>query len=250
MVELTYLIRYGVTGHVGRFRSHPLCGGPFDRGQAVVIQSHRGMELGEVLLLLDATAAPGFGGRVEPPAGEDAGPIEKTDVPHVLRAAASEDLARAEDVSESRSSRFTRCQGVIEEEGWPWELLDVEPLLDGQATVLHFLGPLQLDEASVRARFRVACDFDIVLEPVGSDPQGDGSDAIDEEAGCGSGCGSGGCGSSGGGCGVAVSSHRGSAIASAETDHVREEFAPHGGCASCGISQWKAARRRESASSC
>ena len=76
VVELTYLIRYGVMGHIGRFRGHPRCGGPFDRGQAVVIQSHRGMEFGEVLVLLDdETAAPGRWGEVEPATGEDASPI-------------------------------------------------------------------------------------------------------------------------------------------------------------------------------
>ncbi len=245
MAEPTYLIRYGVMGHIGRFRSHPRCDGPFDRGQAVVIQSHRGIELGEVLVLLDETAALGSWGEVEPGTGNDAASIE-ADVPHVLRAASSDDLARAENASESRSRRFSRCRGILEEAGWPWELLDVEPLFDGHATVLHYLGPLQPDEASVRARFRIACDFDIVLEPVGGDLVDDASEAIEEEHGCDDGCGSGGCGS--GGCGVANSSHRGSATASAETARAGEEPAPHGGCASCGISQWKAARRRDAPS--
>src|ERR1017187_2846450 len=171
-------------GHIGRFRSHPRCGGPLDRGQAVVIQSHRGMELGEVLVLLDETAVPGSWGDVEPGTGNDAAPIE-ADVPHVLRAASSEDLARAENASESRSRRFSRCRGVLEEAGWPWELLDVEPLFDGQATVLHYLGHLQPDEASVRARFRIACDFDIVLEPVGDASEADVSEALEKEHGCG-----------------------------------------------------------------
>ena len=148
MVNLMYLIRYGVMGHVGRFRGHPQCGGPFDRGQAVIIQSDRGMELGEVLVPLDATAPSDSGPGVDPPT-PDASPIEQANVPHVLRAAAAEDLARAENLNESRSSRFIRCQHILEEEGWPWELLDVEPLFDGQATVLHYLGPPLVDEASV-----------------------------------------------------------------------------------------------------
>ena len=87
---------------------------------------------------------------------------------------------RAENApASSRSSRFSRCRGVLEEAGWPWELLDVEPLFDGHATVLHYLGPLQPDVASVRARFRIACDFDIVLEPVGSDAASDESEALE-----------------------------------------------------------------------
>jgi hypothetical protein len=245
VAELTYLIRYGVMGHIGRFRSDPRCGGPFDRGQAVVIQSHRGIELGEVLLLLDETVALGSWGKLDPGTGEDAAPTE-ADMPHVLRAASSDDLARAENVSESRSRRFSRCRGILEEAGWLWELLDVEPLFDGHSTVLHYLGSLKPDEASVRARFRVACDFDIVLEPVGGDLVDDASEAIEEEHGCGDGCGSGGCGS--GGCGVANSSHQVTATANSDTAQHRDQPAPHGGCASCGISQWKAGRRRDAPS--
>ena len=47
----------------------------------------------------------------------------------------------------------------------------VEPLLDGRSTVIHYLGPHQIDVAPLRARFRVECDIDVVLEPVGTDSE-------------------------------------------------------------------------------
>ncbi|MHC5543641.1 hypothetical protein ACYOEI_35905, partial [Singulisphaera rosea] len=42
-----YVIRYGLMGRVGRFSSES---SDYQRGQTVVIRSHRGTELGEVLV--------------------------------------------------------------------------------------------------------------------------------------------------------------------------------------------------------
>jgi hypothetical protein len=90
---VTYLIRYGAMGHVARFRATPHPGGPFHRGQAVVIQSNRGIELGEVLIRLDGTALPESTDAVEPDESDKIGWIETNGRARVLRAAGSEDLA-------------------------------------------------------------------------------------------------------------------------------------------------------------
>ncbi len=226
MGESAYLIRYGVMGHVARFRTSPECGGSLGRGQAVVIQTDRGIELGEVLVLLDEPAS--------------APPIDQQSV---LRPARPEDLAHSRQAESLRADRFALCQRVLREGDWPWELIDVEPTLDDRTTVLHYLGPHHLDAATLRARFRMTCDFDVVLEPVGidadaedgawdDDPHGD-----HEHAGCGS------CGS-GGGCGSRSEPEPGdgdttdgsaSAAAGCGTSS-------HSGCASCGISRMMASR--------
>ena len=212
---MTYLIRYGAMGHIARFGAGPESAGLFHRGQSVVIQSHRGMELGEVLIRIDAANPPDSFGGLESPDSDDSGRIETVGEPRVLRAACSEDLARAAQADALQPARFARCQHILEEGGWPWELLDVEPLLDGNTTVLHYLGPRQTDDATMLAQFRIACEFDVVFEPVGDELEGPESAGLDEDHGCGSGCGSGGCGS-GGGCGtMAASSGAGLASSSA-----------------------------------
>ena len=145
----SYLIRYGVMSHVGRFSSSPDVDSVLERGQTVVIQTDRGVELGEVLVALDAS-------------GEKAGRSLSLDQGsrHVLRVAGPDDLSCSRDAEELRPSRFSLCQRMLREGNWPWELIDVEPLLDGRATVLHYLGPRQLDFAasasaiSYRMRFR------------------------------------------------------------------------------------------------
>ncbi len=208
-MERSYLIRYGMMGQVGRFAADP--GVSYRRGQTVVVRSHRGTELGEVLI-----EAPARADLNVPPAG----------TAQILRAATLHDIERAEAASRARDDRFAACQRVFRDGIWPIELIDVEPLLDDRRTVLHYLGPHKLNVAGVLAAFRAACDLDVMLQPVGRDLAEDDNDndetAHDEPAehACGSG-GSGGCGSeSGGGCGTTSS-----------------------GCADCGIKKLLKARR-------
>jgi PSP1 C-terminal conserved region len=223
--EPAYLIRYGVMGYVARFRASPECGGSLERGQAAVIQTDRGIELGEVLAVLD-----------EP---DLAPPLDQQSV---LRPADPEDLARSRHAESIRSDRFALCQRVLREGDWPWELIDVEPMLDDRATVLHYLGPHRLDAAILRARFRMTCEFDIVLEPVGIDADAEDVAWDDEphgdhdHGGCGD-CGAGGCGSR------SAREQGGSERAGASTSGATGcGTSPHSGCASCGISRLRAAR--------
>lgn len=223
MVEdRAYLIRYGVMGYVGRFRTAPDCAGPLARGQSVVVRTERGVELGEVLIPLDEAAA------------------RARDVEHqaVIRPAGPADLERSRRALASRPDRFATCLRVLDEEGWPWDLVDVEPLLEDDVTVLQYLGPHHLDAAPIRARFRMTCGLEVVFEPVGEDVAH--ADEPGAEHGCGS---SGGCGSCGdGGCG--------SRAAGADHDLGRSSgcgASVHGGCASCGLSRLASSRREETA---
>jgi hypothetical protein len=208
-MDYLYVTRYGLMRRVGRFVS-AIPG--LERGQAVVIQSHRGTELGEVLLdassSREATSLP-------PQAG----------IARILRVADTGDLERARQADSERSARFATCQKVFQDGLWPLELIDVEPLLDARRTVLHYLGPHHLEVEGLIAAFRTAYDLDVMLEPLGEDIA-ESQEPTDDDGhahGCGH-CGSGaeGCGS-GAGCG-SISG------------------ASHGGCDACGIKKWVAAR--------
>jgi hypothetical protein len=197
----SYLIRYGLTAaRVARFVSDTV----HQRGETVVIWSHRGTELGEVL----AEAVPGLAVESEQADG----------LARILRTAGPVDLARAGVVERDRASRYQACARILGEGAWPLDLIDVEPLLDDGRTVLYYLGPHHLDTTGLRAAFRNALDLDVLFEPVGLD-------LSDEDSGsptnppthepthdaCGScaaashgGCSTGGCGSGSacGDCGV------------------------------------------------
>ena len=246
MDNRSYLIRYGVMRHVGRFSALPVRENSLERGQFVVIQTDRGVELGEVLIALDGASAPGRNGPDDIPAGisdEKQADSVFIDSSRVLRVAGADDLSLARSAEELRSSRFSLCQRILHEGNWPWELVDVEPLLDGRATVLHYLGPHQLDVASLRARFRVECDIDVVLEPVGNDLASElpADDAHDD--GEGGGCGSCGC-SDGGGCGSAPAPTPGGHHPEPEPRVSGCAPRSHSGCSSCGISRLMAERSR------
>ena len=166
MGDQSCLIRYGVMSHVGRFSTAPVRGTSLERGQRVVIQTDRGIELGEVLVVLDghsAAADAGPGARAPAANGGDSSPARATQSLQLVRVAGPDDLASSRAAEELRASRFSLCQQILREGNWPWDLIDVEPLLDGRVTVLHYLGPRQVDVAALRARFRVQCDFDVIL---------------------------------------------------------------------------------------
>ena len=242
----SYLIRYGVMRHVGRFSAMPAHDRSLERGQLVVIQTDRGVELGEVLIAVNAPAPPASDGPRDTTSGATG--VDRTDSVRInssrlLRVAGGDDLSLARSAEELRSGRFSLCQRILREGNWPWELVDVEPLLDGRATVLHYLGPRQLDVAALRARFRVECDIDVVLEPVGNDLDSEPSAGDLDDDGEGGGCGSCGC-SDGGGCGSTLA--RVPAGDHSLPEPAGSGCAPksHSGCSSCGISRLLAERSR------
>ena len=177
-----YLIRYGLARAVARFSTDSET---FERGQAVVIRTHRGTELGEVLA--EANTAPDPRAAPAP----------------ILRPAGPEDLERARVAALDRPAHFEACRAVFAEGDWPLELIDAEPLLDRGRTVLAYLGPHRLDASGLIAYLSKRCNLDVVLEPAGRDVTEPDPPPEPESSGCGS-CGSsGGCGScDDGGCAV------------------------------------------------
>jgi PSP1 C-terminal conserved region len=244
MGEPTYLIRYGVMGYVGRFRAASDSGAGPARGEIVVIQSDRGIELGELLICLDDEVATGQHSERDQLALDVLGPVSAAERQCVLRRAAPEDLARAVHAQKMKLARFNLCQRVLEQEDWTSELIDVEPLLDESATVLHYLGPHPPDVALLRARFRAACELDVLFERVGLGVDDEKAEELEEER-AGDGCGSCDCGAKGGGCGAVASRKETivTATSNSSPGHVAERL--NTGCNSCGISSWMAVRGRQ-----
>jgi hypothetical protein len=256
-----YLVRYGLMGHVGRF---PLDLGrrleaKIERGQAVVILTDRGVELGEVLVA-PVLSSPPRDDASESREGEAPGSLNRAadaelnldpDRPRLLRLAAPADLEDARRSEALRAERFTLCQRILGDGGWTIDLIDVEPLLDQNTTVLHVLGSLDLNLASLRAEFRSRSDFDVLFEPAGSSPglargpalAPEHFPAIEEPVRrCGD------CDCSDGGCGGTASAWKLSAAAIAmpksDSPGSCRVSSSHSGCASCGVSKWVADKRR------
>jgi hypothetical protein len=182
-----YLVGYGLTGELGRFR------GPesLRRGDRVVIESPRGREMGEILRPSSARLGDFLGSCTQGA---------------ILRRATSEDEAELERQRQRAEAFRAAVPG----------LLDAELLLDGETILVQAAGP-QLPQIQLRAT-TLAAEWGLRLTvfnaglplPESTDADG-GCGSCDSDGGCGScdsggGCGSGGCGS--GGCGGETSDVR------------------------------------------
>jgi hypothetical protein len=139
------------------------------------------------------------------------------------------------------------CRRILEEADGTADLLDVEPLLDPSTTVLHVLGPADLDLAVLRARFRSLFDFDVVFEPVGWEAGSGGQGSlVPASAGpgrCGDcDCGDGGCSRTAGKTAAGTSA---TAVHAEAKEHGLESCATsaHTACSSCGVSRFMAEKR-------
>src|SRR5262249_19157005 len=120
MTGYGYLVKYGRAGFLGEFIA--IDGDCFARGQAVVVRSPRGLEVGEVLC----------------PAEESFAPLVGTEMPgELLRAASPADDAAARELTIKGETLLAQARNLADEMGLSMALLDVEVLFDGTSAVLH-----------------------------------------------------------------------------------------------------------------
>jgi hypothetical protein len=127
MSELEFLVNYGQGGFLGRFRS----GEDYRRGDLVVVQSGRGVELGTILerAVSDTVDLSGV----------------------VLRMAGPDDRAAAHRCRERALPILTDAQTAADCYGLPLLFLDAEVLLDGSQAILQAVHWADCDATSVFA---------------------------------------------------------------------------------------------------
>jgi hypothetical protein len=183
-----YLVGYGLTGEFGRFRP----AGPLacERGDRVVVRTHRGVEAGHVLRAAEAGHA-----RFLP----------NTTVGQLLRPFGEDDARAEADLGDRRCEIWCRASQLAEETNLPLQVLDVEILLDGEHVVLHHLRGADCDVRPFVSTLAREFDLHVLLadltrsgEPAPRETEeehaGHGCGSCGSGGGCGS-CGSGGCGS-------------------------------------------------------
>jgi cell fate regulator YaaT (PSP1 superfamily) len=172
------LVRFGAIPEVGRF-TYALDERP-ERGQSVVVDSHRGPELGVVLDLVRSqsdTVAPASNPE---PAGADGW--------QVLRAATVDDLAMHDQLRQEAGSDFAEWQERIRQWGLQLELIDVEWTLDRRKLILYVLGDRGAETTKLALQAAAEGQTVIEVQPVAADG------VVAMPASGGGGCGSGGCG--------------------------------------------------------
>ncbi len=200
-----YLVSYGVAGYFGRF----VAGLPMAcrRGDPVVIRSHRGVEVGQVLCEATVGHAHLLGeGRV----GE------------LLRRVEPPDEARAAALGDETLAAYEFARRLAQELHLPFEVLDIEALWEPRSFILHYLG----DRGDPRNLVStLAKQFDAYIELHETMPAILAEEEIPVESGtCGNGsCGT--CGSTGGSCGTGGCGSCGSGCGSSEETDWQSHFA-------------------------
>ncbi len=187
MSAASYLIGYGRAGGFALFRA----AAPLDcqRGDAVVVRTRRGLELGQVLCPADDRHA-----RLLPAPAEG----------ELLRAATGADL-HAESRREREHALFADGQRLVQEWNLAAAVLDAEVLLDGRTALVQYLAWAETDLAPLAAELSRRHGLTVALEnqaPPAEEEHdgcgepncghgGGGCDSCSTGGGCATGCGSG-----------------------------------------------------------
>jgi hypothetical protein len=205
-----YIVGYGSSGGFGRFAAEGslVCG----RGERVVVESVRGLEMGVVL----CPATP-LHAQLLPPASGG----------RLLRPAAADDELAEEQCRQRAQGLFEECRRLASALDLPVEVLDAELLLDGRLLIVQHLAPPDCDAAALVKALAERQGLVVRLENLALSA----GPAPPEEAH--GGCGKPDCGRSAGGSCTSCSSGGCSSCGSGHTDlrayfaHLRNEMEQH-----------------------
>lgn len=166
-----YLVRYGAVPEVARFTGDLQA--PPQRGQQVIVMTHRGLQLGTVLE------------RIKQPPGSSDGPTEF----QVERIATTDDLAASRELTLECEDAFAEWCARILQWNLNLELIDLEWTLDRQKLILYVLCERGPDSTKLALQAAAAGLGIVEVQPVSA------TGLVTPEPSGGS------CGSGGGGCG-------------------------------------------------
>lgn len=167
---MTYLIRIGQFGQIGRFSSE------FDLrisyGQRVICRTAKGLEVGEAL-------------------GPDTSDSSEVDG-NILRLMTEADLLLEERLGRNRTSAIEKCQKLIDHRQLPVSILDAELTFDGRRLYFYFSGEPNEELDELTRQLAEEFDSEIRFSEFASLlAEGCGPGCGGESAGCSStGCGS------------------------------------------------------------
>jgi len=124
----TYIARHGAMRFLGEYEAGP--DASYERGQAVIMRSERGLEVGELLCPATSQAVSLI---VEPTRGQ------------LVRVMTEDDHVTAERLRQSELQEFHTCNTFIHDRKLQMELVDVEHLFGGERIVFYFLAEKRVD---------------------------------------------------------------------------------------------------------
>jgi cell fate regulator YaaT (PSP1 superfamily) len=123
-----YITRHGAMRYLGEFEAGEALA--YERGQAVVVRSERGLEVGEIL----RDASP-----------EAVGLIAEATHGQIVRLVTVEDRQEIAKIEDRERQEFDTCQRFIKDRSLQMELVNVEHLFGGERIVFYFLAEKRVD---------------------------------------------------------------------------------------------------------
>ena len=123
----SYITRHGAMRFLGEYEANEAV---FRRGQAVVVRSERGLELGEVLC---------------PATPESVKLIPEATRGQIVRAMTDADHTEAERIRQSEQRELDKCKEFVAQRSLQMEPVDVEHLFGGERIVFYFLAEKRVD---------------------------------------------------------------------------------------------------------
>ncbi len=186
-----FLVAFGKNGIVGAFTlGEPM---PLRRGQRVVIETDRGIELGAIVRPATLTQARIFGAAA---AGQ------------ILRIATEHDERLACTHADHANAIFATARREAQATGLKLEILDIDLLLDGRSAIVQFVGEEAGTERlaeTLGLEFDIRVRFENLAIPAKPDPESARCDKPD-------------CGKEAGGCSTCSTGGGCSSCGSAKTD--------------------------------
>lgn len=166
----TLVVRFGVLKLVGEFANDS--GAKPGCGSKLVIRTHRGTEIGEML----TSTCPNSGCSKSVSRQDMLKYIENSggrDYPfftdgRVLRVATAEDLARQSALEQSRHGIRTECKRIVEELEIPIKVVDAEPILGDERLYIYYYSEDRVDLRDLPARLSRLFHNRIELRQVGA----------------------------------------------------------------------------------
>lgn len=121
-----YIARHGAMRLLGRFEADV----PYGRGQKVVLQTERGLEVGEVLCLATERAL---------------ALIPNPSQGQILRCLNAADEARLANLHQAEQEEFETCQRFIVQRRLLMQLVQVEHLFGGERIIFYYLAEKRVD---------------------------------------------------------------------------------------------------------
>ncbi|MFQ5502074.1 MAG: stage 0 sporulation family protein [Phycisphaerae bacterium] len=140
----TCAVRYGSMRHIGEFRYSP--GMLFNCGAKVVIQSNRGIELGEQVSLTCTGCDKSIDRRQMQKYAKNSGPdFLQLKTGRILRVANAQDLDEERHLAQDAEKKLVEARDLAREMSLPMKFVTCEHLLGGERIIFHFMAEGRVD---------------------------------------------------------------------------------------------------------